>query len=371
MEVHNVLTDMEVLARATGYTLSLEQQAALGSSLALLQTNLKFASVRFVGKVLGVSGDYFVALGTAANVLDGEAKRAFISTDCASWVQLPKLEPEELPYIAAARGRFSGEPSWEFVVPVPAGATPPATLKGARSMEDGGGAGDASEYGDESSAYGDDEASEGGEGGSKVRRHKFVRVSEEKRLAYLVETLEFDVAVVPRGAYLKTATEVVTANPTFDGLPVPISTSLAMYCHFRPAVRLLTKSLLEREADDAHLDFMDTLDEDVPAGAWSVNYDVATQTVTLRSLLWPGAVAFHVAGTRKFGYAYFGTGEKNWNLPFMLPTKAAIDAAAAAAAEAAAAAAAAATGAGEVPEGEAAPGGEDDDGVDAYEYDDY
>lgn len=291
-----------------------------------------------------------------------------MSTDCASWVQLPLLPPAALPLVASVSGRFSGDPSWEVVVPVPPGVVPPPDYKAARSLDDLDGSYGGSEYGDDSFYDDNGEEGEGGNGGGNADKKtpKFVRVSEEKRLAYLVDTLVFDVGVVPVGAYVKTATGAVVKNPAFEGLQPDVATSLAMYAHFRPAVRMLNKSLLEREKLNPHVHFMDTLDEDVPAGSWSVHYDAAGKSVVLRSLLWPGAIAYHVAGSTTFGYAYFGTGEKNWNLPFMLPTQAATDAAAKKAADAAAKKAAAALGPGLLPSDD--PEAEQDH-IDDDEYD--
>ena len=53
-------------------------------------------------------------------------------------------------------------------------------------------------------------------------------------------------------------------------------------------------------------------------GSWSLQFERGSGLVTLRSLLWPGCVSYHIPGCRKFGSVYFGTGEKNMDLPFML-----------------------------------------------------
>ena len=44
----------------------------------------------------------------------------------------------------------------------------------------------------------------------------------------------------------------------------------------------------------------------------------STQVTTIRNLLWPGFVAFS-GPSKKWGYCYFGTGEKNADIAFMLP----------------------------------------------------
>lgn len=40
--------------------------------------------------------------------------------------------------------------------------------------------------------------------------------------------------------------------------------------------------------------------------------------VILRNLDWLGYTFYHIPGTKEFGSAYFGTGERNIDMPFML-----------------------------------------------------
>lgn len=53
-------------------------------------------------------------------------------------------------------------------------------------------------------------------------------------------------------------------------------------------------------------------------GCWTITRDGVSNLVTIRSLLWPGFTSYHVANSNNFGYAYFGFGEKNNDLGFML-----------------------------------------------------
>ena len=43
-------------------------------------------------------------------------------------------------------------------------------------------------------------------------------ITEEKRLAALVATIDSDVAVAPRGAYYRAPTGKIELNPSFEGL---------------------------------------------------------------------------------------------------------------------------------------------------------
>lgn len=53
-------------------------------------------------------------------------------------------------------------------------------------------------------------------------------------------------------------------------------------------------------------------------GSWTVQLEKGDTVVVLRSLLWLGLMFYHVPMTKQYGYVYFGTGEKNFDLPFML-----------------------------------------------------
>jgi len=65
-------------------------------------------------------------------------------------------------------------------------------------------------------------------------------------------------------------------------------------------------------------DFLDPISDDLPIGSWSLQSDNSKTQITLRSLLWPGFVAYHRANSPIFGYAYFGNGIRNDDLPFLL-----------------------------------------------------
>ena len=54
---------------SSGVILSLEQKAALQTSLCILQNNQKFSRVYFWGKILGVKDDYFIAQGIGEDEL--------------------------------------------------------------------------------------------------------------------------------------------------------------------------------------------------------------------------------------------------------------------------------------------------------------
>ena len=62
---------------------------------------------------------------------------------------------------------------------------------------------------------------------------------------------------------------------------------------------------------------MDTIEFDIPVGVWSVQSERGVNSL-LRNLNWIGLISYAVPNTRLNGCCYFGTGEPNYDIPFML-----------------------------------------------------
>jgi radial spoke head protein 9 len=90
------------------------------------------------------------------------------------------------------------------------------------------------------------------------------------------------------------------------------------YFHFRPAKLLNEKSPLYRADLDKAVDFLDPIDEDQPKGCWSLQFERGSSLVQLRSLKWPGSSFFIIPDSPSFGWLYYGNGEENKDIPFML-----------------------------------------------------
>lgn len=73
------------------------------------------------------------------------------------------------------------------------------------------------------------------------------------------------------------------------------------------------------DAISAATDFLTTCDNVVPTGALVSKFDEATNVATWRSLVYPGFHAYCTVGAGTAGYVYFGNGEKNADIAFMLP----------------------------------------------------
>ncbi|GAB1602776.1 radial spoke head protein 9 homolog [Argonauta hians] len=277
MDSANLILDFNYFA-SSGISLSPEKKAALQTSLSILMSENKCKKIYFWGKIKTLRGlSYYIAEGVAYDEFDPSVKY-FYCTDCISWVLMPTVSEKVHKLANNIRGRFTGDPSHEF------------KLKRSSSTE---------ELEEES-------------------EEMFDIVKEEDRLAVVVLSLVEDVRIVPRGSFMHTPTGKVVPNPGYKGLFANEAYKLYSYMHFRPANMLHNKPVLERAALDRSIDFLDSIDNDIPKGCWSFQFERGCGLVMIRSLLWPGYTFFIKPGTSKFGSIYFGTGEKNYDLPFML-----------------------------------------------------
>jgi radial spoke head protein 9 len=110
------------------------------------------------------------------------------------------------------------------------------------------------------------------------------------------------------------------ANPGLE--PSEIS-SAASYFHFREGFEPSAKTLAERENTfDDSIDIFATIDEDQPKGSnsnpgvWSIQ--AAENVALVRNLQWPGYTFVHSTNPVSYSSLYYGNGQKNHNVGFML-----------------------------------------------------
>ncbi|XP_037055775.1 radial spoke head protein 9 homolog isoform X3 [Peromyscus leucopus] len=284
MDADSLLLSLE-LASGSGQGLSPDRRASLLTSLLLVKRDYRFARVLFWGRILGLVADYYIAQGLSEDQL--APRKTLYSLNCTEWSLLPPATEEMATQTAVVSGRFMGDPSHEYehtelqkvnegekVFDEEVVGTPPLSSQ--------------------------------------------VQIKEETRLVSVIDQIDKAVAIIPRGALFKTPFGVTHVNRTFEGLPLSEIRKLSSYFHFREAVDLKNKTLLEKAELDPSLDFMDSLEYDIPKGSWSIQMERGNALVVLRSLLWPGLTFYHAPRTKNYGYIYVGTGEKNMDLPFML-----------------------------------------------------
>ncbi|XP_074844655.1 radial spoke head protein 9 homolog isoform X1 [Carettochelys insculpta] len=264
------------LVAGVGGGLSAEKRAALRTSLLLLRRDYRFEQVRFWGRIQGIRGPYYIAEGLGEDRA-GPRSRLY-SLNCVEWSLLPPATAEMITQTAGIKGRFQGDPSYEY-----------------ESTE---------RKGEENERLYEEESGP--------------MIKEEIRLVATIDQIDKAVGIVPRGAFVKTPLGPVHENRNFEGLSLTEAKKLNSYFHFTEPVNLKNRTLLQKADLDPSIDFLDSLEHDIPKGSWSIQLERGGSLVVLRSLLWPGLTFYHVPRTKQHGYIYLGTGEKNIDLPFML-----------------------------------------------------
>jgi len=193
-----------VRATACGQGLNVAQRVNIANAIDKLRLDQKLTNVYFWGKIQGKERDYFIA---QAVVVDTKIQKIrFVSTDGGlTFAQMPELDEFILETAPKFSGRFTGNPSLKLKLKKP-------IVEG----EDG-------YYEDEEDEeYYDELADE-----QKVPER---RLTELERLAYVVDKIETDCCVVPKGAYYITATGNIQKNIAFTGMYEHLSRSNGHGC---------------------------------------------------------------------------------------------------------------------------------------------
>jgi len=260
---------------SSGVALALPHSAGMQSSLPLLQKNYKFSKVFFWGKLMGMTGDYLIAMGIEESY---SKAKFFYCQDGVSWAQLPAVTAEMLLDCGKIESvkQLSGDIA--MVYTLPAEPLPEDAEEGAEPPEP-------------------------------------KTVTELERLAVMVTTIDSECAMLPAAALMKKADGSVVDAPTYTGLDYGKATSVKSYA----LVHKPKQVSVNADAVTAATDFLTSAEEIVPKGALVCKFDEALNMVTWRSLLYPGFLAYSLVGGPMQGYCYFGTGEKNADIAFMLP----------------------------------------------------
>jgi len=257
----------------SGMCLSVEEKAGLEIATVQRKNDEQMGEIYFWGKIQGTTEDYLICYGLLPSYDYPQKKFWFCTTSNYVLQQMPVIDAEMTAKAEAVEGMFSGEPD--------------------RPLEE-----TPEETGDDPEAAKD------------VFR-------EEHRLAQTVLAIDFDTSTCPKGAFLVAPSHQVGKNTAFEGLDYEAAGQLASYYHLRPAVGPEPKAALEKPGLVRSTDFLDSLAADA-ASSWSLQYNSSKTSSSLRSLIWPGYFFYHKVGTSQYGGAYFGTGQKNTDLAFMI-----------------------------------------------------
>lgn len=283
------LADLEQGAKAVacgGHVLSCQELTGLQVGLTLLKAQEKHPAAFLWGKILGTQEDYYIAYGLRNPELEFPQKVFYYAGPDFEFKHLPYPSQESAAKLAemGADRPFTGQA--DAVVEKPA--------EGDQEQPPADGTGEA------------------GDGGEKAK------VTELERLGKVVVDIDHETAVVPRGAHRLNEARNVVCSADFRGLSSTEAASLSKYVHFRPPASVDALRALAHADAEFYANFLDSLEGDLPKGCWAVRQDLAASLVTLRSLSWPGYIAYHAPETAKFGGLYCGYAQKSRDLPFLL-----------------------------------------------------
>ncbi|KAL6268639.1 hypothetical protein P5V15_001773 [Pogonomyrmex californicus] len=280
MDCLKLLETLDVFGCA-GICISTESSQLLQNSLLILQTENHFQKCYYWGRIHGLQNDYHIAFGFEKDCMNGQIY--YYSTDGMNWLLLPKATKYGRFLSPLAINKFEGDPSivinvYDANPPFPPNEDPQTYYGGPLPKE----------------------------------------LKEEDRLAATVEFITQDAAIIPRGAWFKCPNGDVIENPSFGGLCALDASQLKSYLHARLPKEKWNVNLLSRPDYNYALDFLDSIDLDVPQECWNLQCLLGGRLIVLHSLYWQGMTFFHRVNSPHYGFLYVGHGKKNLDLPFMI-----------------------------------------------------
>lgn len=271
MDVHK-LWEYREYVNVNGMMLTSELISLLQNSLTLLQVENHFLHVQYWGQLYAIDADYHVAVGIGADAMAD--RKYFYTSDFKFWALLPKAKKKYKTLSLLTMFPFRGDPSLKIKVL--------------------------------------DESLE------ETNPDRCQYMKEESRLAATISNICDEAEICARGQLIKQPDGTVVISPNFYGLTGPESKQLKSYLHIRLPQQRWNTNLLTRQDYNYSMDFLDSIDQDIPKGCWNLSIEQAGAVAYLKSLYWPGMVYFHKVKTSDAGFLYVGNGRKNLDVPFLL-----------------------------------------------------
>ncbi|KAF9418380.1 hypothetical protein HW555_004810 [Spodoptera exigua] len=271
MNVHK-LFDYKEYVNVNGMMFTDELICLLQNSLTLLQVENHFIHMQYWGQIYAVDYDYHIAVGINADAVAD--RKYFYTTDLKFWGLLPKPKRKYRQLSLLTTFPFRGDPAMKTKV-----------------LD---------------------------EGLDENHPDRCMIMKEESRLAATISNISEEAEVCARGQLLKQPSGTVVLNPNFYGLTAPEAKLLKSYLHIRPAQHRWNTNLLTRQDYNYSMDFLDSIDQDIPNGCWNLSIEQGGSIAYLKSLYWPGMMYFHKIKTADAGFLYVGNGRKNLDVPFLL-----------------------------------------------------
>jgi hypothetical protein len=224
MEIGQLEAILEAVP-SQGIFLSQIERIRVACSLRLLQNQMKAEAMFFLGKIITLGDDYYLAFSTEVNKYMPSIY--FCSQDAITWFSIASVDPETREEILQLRNPLTGVLTSEC--PVESGRI----------------------------------------------------VNEELRLSAIISDMVENCVLIPRGFLVKTALNYILLNPTWTGLPLEKCQRMSSFRHWRERKQEL--SLLEKSLGNPALDFVDPLDD---LTEWSFVF--SDDSVHLKSIRWLG-----------------------------------------------------------------------------------
>lgn len=255
-----------------GNVLTSELITILQNSLTILQVENHFTHVQYWGQIYAIDVDYHIAVGINSDAI--EDRKYFYTQDFTFWSLLPKPKKKYKFLSLLAVFPFRGDPTLKLKV-----------VDEALELDD-------------------------------PERCRVLK--EENRLAATISNINDEAEICARGQLIKRADGSVVICPNFYGLHALESKQIQTYQHIRQPQYKWNTNLLSRKDYNFSLDFLDTIDQDIPSGCWNLKMEQSGSVVYLRNLYWQGMTYFHKIKTKDAGWLYVGNGRKDWDVPFLL-----------------------------------------------------
>mmetsp|Transcript_65355 Transcript_65355/g.156252 ORF Transcript_65355/g.156252 Transcript_65355/m.156252 type:complete len:271 (-) Transcript_65355:151-963(-) len=255
---------------SAGNVLNPDELLGLQAGMTVLQSQERHDSIFFWGKMFGENLDYYIAYGLRDSEFEFPCKVFYFASHDYQFKPLGRLTEEIADRVL------------ELGIETPFTGNPDCALQAPDEQDQG------------------------------------TKLLEIHRLSQVVQEIDFDTAVVPAGAYALSEASQVVPSSDFKGLGSSKAMSLEKYVHFRPPTSVQALKAIARSDVQFYSNFLDPLERDLPKGCWVIRQDKAGSLVNLRSMCWPGYLAYHAPNTKKFGGLYFGYGQRRRDLPFIL-----------------------------------------------------
>ena len=142
-------------------------------------------------------------------------------------------------------------------------------------------------------------------------------ITELDRLSYVVHQI-INIVALPKMFLKYIPSGELIINEAFKGLSRDDSLKLENWHFSRKPTDPEICGRIQRGEQIFSTNCLETVANDCPKNAWSIQSDVTKTLATLKSHLWPGFMAYHRCNTDIVGFVYMGDGICNSNLPFMV-----------------------------------------------------